>query len=64
MRTPLPPAVQSLADLFEFSCRRKPEDLAYAFVRDTLELESQLTYGELERTVHALAGHLAHRARP
>ncbi|MEO8338251.1 MAG: amino acid adenylation domain-containing protein [Nitrospirota bacterium] len=64
MRTPLPPAVQSLADLFEFSCRRKPEDLAYAFVRDTLELESQLTYGELERTVHALAGHLARRARP
>ncbi len=48
MRTPLPPAIQSLADLFEFSCRRKPEDLAYAFVRDTLELESQLTYGELE----------------
>ena len=45
MLTPLPPAIQSLADLFEFSCRRKPEGLAYAFVRDTLELESQLTYG-------------------
>ena len=64
MLTPLPPAIQSLADLFEFSCRRKPEGLAYAFVRDTLEHESQLTYGELERTVRALAGHLARRARP
>ncbi|MDE3219630.1 MAG: amino acid adenylation domain-containing protein, partial [Nitrospirota bacterium] len=34
------------------------------FVRDTLELESQLTYSELERTVRSLTGHLARRARP
>ena len=64
MLQPLPPSIHSLADLFEFSCRQKPEDLAYAFVRDTLELESQLTYGELEHRVRSLAGHLARRAQP
>ena len=48
MPTPLSPAIHSLADLFSFSCRQKPQELAYAFVRDTLELESQLTYGERE----------------
>lgn len=60
----LPPPLHSLADLFEYCCRRKPQELAYAFVRDTLELESQLTYGELEHKVRSLAGHLAPRARP
>ena len=60
----LPPSNHSLADLFEFSCRRQPEELAYAFVRDTLELENQLTYGELERMVRSLAGHLARRVQP
>lgn len=64
MPNPLPPSNHSLADLFEFSCRRKPEALAYAFVRDTLDLENQLTYGELERVVRSLAGHLACRAQP
>ncbi len=48
MLKPLPPFIHSLADLFSFSCRRKPQARAYAFVRDTLELESQLTYGERE----------------
>ena len=45
MLKPLPPFIHSLADLFKFSYRQKPQELAYAFVRDTLELESQLTYG-------------------
>ncbi len=48
MLKPLPLFIHSLADLFKFSCRQKPQELAYAFVRDTLELESQLTYGERE----------------
>ena len=64
MLKPLPASIHSLADLFEYSCRQKPQDLAYAFVRDTLELESQLTYGELEHRVRLLASHLACRARP
>ena len=64
MPKPLPPSKHSLADLFEFSCKRKPEELAYAFVRDTLELENQLTYGELERMVRSLVGRLAFRVQP
>ena len=64
MPKPLPSAIHSLADLFEFWCHRKPQELAYACVGDTLELGSQLTYGELEHTVRSLAGHLARRARP
>jgi len=64
MLKPLPLFIHSLADLFEFSCRRRPQELAYAFVRDTLELENQLTYGELEHRVRSLAGYLAPKARP
>lgn len=48
MLQPLPSPIHSFADLFECSCRRKPQELAYAIVRDSLELESQLTDGELE----------------
>ena len=47
----LPPSIRSLAHLFESCCRRKPEDLAYAFVLDTLELDSRLTYCQLESRV-------------
>ncbi len=64
MPKPLPPAIHSLADLFEYCCHQKPQELAYASVRDTLELESQLTYGELDHTVRSLAGHLARKALP
>lgn len=61
---PLFPAFRSLSELFEFRCHQNPQELAYVFVRDTLDLERQLTYGELERTVCSLAGQLAQRARP
>ena len=64
MTQPLSPPFRTLADLFAYHCRQRPNQLAYASVRDTLELESQLTYGELERTVRSLAGHLARRVRP
>ena len=64
MPKPLPPTTHSLAELFESCCQGKPQELAYAFVRDTLELESQLTYGELEHTVRPLAGYLARRVPP
>jgi len=64
MPTHLPPALLSLSDLFEFRCGRNPQALAYAFVRDTLDIESQLTYGELDRRVRSLTGHLARRVRP
>ena len=61
----LPPrAIHNLSDLFELRCRQQPNELAYAFVRDTLELEGQLTYDQLERRVRSLAGHLARDVVP
>ncbi len=59
-----PPVFLSLTDLFEFTCRRNPDALAYALVRDSLELESQLTYRQLERQVRSLAYRLAHEVKP
>ncbi|MGQ0556749.1 MAG: amino acid adenylation domain-containing protein [Nitrospiraceae bacterium] len=60
----LPPrAIHNLPDLFEHRCRQQPEALAYALLRDNLEIESQLTYAQLEGTVCSLAGHLTHVAR-
>ncbi|HSQ50757.1 MAG TPA: AMP-binding protein, partial [Nitrospiraceae bacterium] len=64
MTPPLSLPVRTLAALFAYHCRQRPNQLAYASVRDTLELESQLTYGELEYKVRSLAGQLACRARP
>ncbi|MDF0665454.1 MAG: amino acid adenylation domain-containing protein [Nitrospira sp.] len=61
----LPPrAIHSLPDLFELRCRQEPDRLAYALIRDNLEIESQLTYGQLERRVRSLAGHLARAVSP
>ncbi|WHZ27752.1 MAG: non-ribosomal peptide synthetase [Nitrospira sp.] len=61
----LPPlAVHNLADLFERRCRQQPNELAYAFIRDNLELEIQLTYRQLEQRVRSLAGHLAREVPP
>ncbi len=61
----LPPrTIHNLADLFDLRCRHQPEALAYALIRDTLELERQLTYGQLERGVRSLAGQLVRAARP
>ena len=56
----LPPrAIHNLPDLFEHRCRHQPEALAYALLRDNLEIERQLTYAQLEQVVRSLAGHLA-----
>ncbi|NJL16837.1 MAG: fatty acyl-AMP ligase [Nitrospira sp.] len=64
MSQPSSPAIHNLASFFQWRCRRNPNDLAYAFVRDTLDVESHVTFGELERTVSSLADSLAREARP
>ncbi len=64
MSTSLPPTIQDLADLFWFRCRHQADELAYAFVRDNLELESQLTYRQLEQRVRALADRLVREFSP
>ncbi len=56
----LPPrAIHNLSDLFQHRCRQQPDELAYALLRDNLEIERQLTYAQLEHAVRSLAGHLA-----
>jgi amino acid adenylation domain-containing protein len=55
MSTLPPPAIPNLFDLFVLRCRQQPEDLAYALVRDNLEIERRLTYGQLEQRVNSLA---------
>ncbi|MDH5739215.1 MAG: amino acid adenylation domain-containing protein, partial [Nitrospira sp.] len=62
MSQPFSPAIHNLASFFQWRCRRNPNDLAYAFVRDTLDVEHHVTFGELERTVYSLAVHLAREA--
>ncbi|MFY4729752.1 AMP-binding protein, partial [Nitrospira sp. BLG_2] len=59
-----PRAIHNLADLFEHRCRQQPNELAYALIRDNLELEIQLTYGQLECKVRSLAGRLAREGHP
>ncbi|MGE3977505.1 MAG: condensation domain-containing protein, partial [Nitrospira sp.] len=59
-----PRAIHNLPDLFELRCREQPNELAYALIRDSLELEIQLTYGQLEQRVRSLAGYLAHEVPP
>ncbi|HEU4683593.1 MAG TPA: AMP-binding protein, partial [Nitrospira sp.] len=60
MIEPAPGSVSSLTGLFHWRCRQKPQSLAYAFVRDNLELGESVTYEELFAKVRALAGTLQH----
>ncbi|MBX3335152.1 MAG: amino acid adenylation domain-containing protein, partial [Nitrospira sp.] len=58
------PHIDDLPTLFQLGCRTNPSNLAYAFVRDNLEVESHVTFGQLERSVSSLAGHLAREFPP
>jgi acyl-CoA synthetase (AMP-forming)/AMP-acid ligase II len=61
----LPPqAIHNLPDLFELRCRQQPDELAYASIRDNLEIERQLTYAQLEHTVRSLAVQLTREVPP
>lgn len=55
---------RTLADLFRYRCCEMLGQLAYASIRDNLDIECQLTYGELEQAVDSLAGHLVRRVQP
>ena len=44
-----------LGSFFAWRCRQQPEALAFAFVRDTLEIGQSMTYAQLESQVTALA---------
>lgn len=52
----------TLAALFIERCQSEPDRLAYAFVRDTLDLAESVTYGQLLQQVCSLAGQLIHKS--
>ena len=58
------PRIDDLPTLFQLGCRTNPNNLAYAFVRDNLDVESHVTFGQLKQRVYSLAGHLAHQFPP
>lgn len=62
--SPVPKSVQTLAELFLHRCRQPMEGIAYAFVRDTLELGGELSWSELRDRVAQLSAVLRHRADP
>jgi acyl-CoA synthetase (AMP-forming)/AMP-acid ligase II len=64
MLKPPPTSIHSIADLFKLRSHENQHELAYALVRDSLELESQLTYGQLQRKVRSLAGRLDREVAP
>ena len=62
--TEVPSSIQTLGELFHWRCRQRSQDLAYALVRDTLEVSQQLSYAELERLVASCAQTLTTHANP
>ncbi|HWP20996.1 MAG TPA: amino acid adenylation domain-containing protein [Burkholderiaceae bacterium] len=50
-----------LAALFERRCTERPDELAYAFVRDSLTIDEEVTYGQLRSQVQSLAAQIATR---
>jgi amino acid adenylation domain-containing protein len=58
------PRIDDLPTLFQLGCRTNPSNLAYAFVRDNLDVENHVTFGQLKQRVYSLAGHLAHQFPP
>ena len=56
--------IASLSHLFNWRCRLEPDALAYAFVRDTLELAESLSYAQLHAQVHALGAQIAAHSKP
>lgn len=64
MRDVLPKSVQTLADLFLHRCQQPMEGVAYAFVRDTLELDGELSWRELRKRVMQLSQVLRSRTAP
>ena len=54
----------SLSSFFTWRCEQDPDALAYAFVRDTLEVAESITYSQLQAQVQALAAHMGRHSRP
>lgn len=60
----VPKSVRTLADIFLHRCQQPMEGIAYAFVRDTLELGGELSWSALRNRVAQLSAVLRHRTDP
>jgi amino acid adenylation domain-containing protein len=56
--------IDNLSSYFTWRCQREPDALAYAFVRDSLEIAQSISCAELERKVHELAAEIARHSAP
>ena len=56
--------IDNLAEYFNWRCRQQPDSLAYAFVRDSLEISESLSHAELQQQVNELAGQIAQQSQP
>ncbi len=55
---------QSLVELMSLRAERTPEKVGYLFLKDGLNDESSLTYGQLDRKARQIAAHLRERIEP
>lgn len=60
----MPIQAKTLAELFRYRCSQSSESLAYAFVRDTLELGQTLSWSELQARVARLTHVLLSQTTP
>ena len=61
LTTPPAPPAKNLAELFDWRVRQQPNEVAYAFVRDDLTVET-LTYEQAQERVSAIAALIRSRA--
>lgn len=60
----VPKSAKTLAELFLFRCRQSMEGVAYAFIRDTLEVSEELRWAGLQERVARLSHVLLGRTTP
>ena len=64
MSESVPISVRTLAELFAYRCEQAGGGLAYAYLKDTVAIDRQLTWAELAGEVNVLATALGARVEP
>lgn len=58
------PPFDTVLDVLRWRADHQPDQTAYVFLRDGVDVETLLTYGELDVKARAIAGHLRSRFKP
>ncbi|MDO9119950.1 MAG: amino acid adenylation domain-containing protein [Nitrospira sp.] len=64
MSESVPSSIRTLVELFAYRCEQAGGGLAYAYLKDTVAIDRQLTWAELAGEVNVLAMALGARAEP